>query len=247
MTEPDAAELLAAGEATWPAARRLDIPGWRIRDGAGGGQRVSSATALGRAPSVPAMEAAQARLGQVPLVMVRPDETTLDAALDAAGYRIKDPVTIYLAPVAALAEAPPPVSAFHVACPPLRIQEEIWAEGGIGPDRLAVMARAQGPKAALLGRTADQPSGAAFVAIHGNIAMLHALEVTPQLRRSGTARHLMRGAAIWAGSRGAAWLSVLVTRENAPANALYAKLGMWAVGSYHYRVKQPVPSKEEKQ
>lgn len=245
MSEPEVEALLSTCEKTWPAARYIDIPGWRVRDGSGGGQRVSSATATGPDPSIAAMEAAQASLSQPPLVMIRPGETALDAALAATGYRVKDPVTIYFAPVAALAEDPPPVSAFHVTWPPMRIQEEIWAEGGIGLGRLAVMERVRGPKSALLGRTGDQPAGAAFVALDGETAMIHALEVVPRLRRRGTAAHLMRGAAIWAGARGAAWLSVLVTSANGPANALYSSLGMRVAGSYHYRVKQPVTPGEE--
>lgn len=237
MNEPGIGALLEVCEATWPPARRIDLPGWQLRDGAGGGQRVSAATATTSAPSIPAMESAQAALGQPPLVMIRPGDAALDRTLEGAGYRVKDPVTAYLAPVAALAVAPPPVSAFQVAWPPVRIQEELWAEGGIGPERLAVMARVEGPKCTILGRSKDQPAGTAFVALAGDIAMLHALEVTPRLRRAGTAVNMMRGAALWAQGAGANWLSVLVTNANAPANALYSALGMRPVGSYHYRIK----------
>ena len=237
MSEPDAATLLAVCEATWPAARHIDLPGWRVRDGAGGGQRVSSATATTSSPSIAAMEGAQAALGQAPLVMIRPGETGLDAQLEAAGYDVKDPVTIYLAPIPALAEAPPPVSAFVVSWPPVRIQAEIWEEGGIGPGRLAVMARAGGTKCTILGRNSDQPAGTAFVGIAGNTAMIHALEVHPALRRQGTAANMMRGAAIWAREQGADWISLMVTTANAPANALYSSLGMRNLGGYHYRVK----------
>ena len=34
---------------------------------------------------------------------------------------------------------------------------------------------------------------------------------------------------------GADWLTLMVTRANAPANALYAKLSMPPVADYHYR------------
>lgn len=236
MTEPDLAALLAASEATWPPVRVIDLPGWRLRDGGGGGQRVSAATATGPAPSIRAMIAAQEKLGQAPLVMIRPGEDALDRALRAEGFRVKDPVTIYLAPARALATPPPPVSTFEVAWPPVRVQEEIWAGAGIGPARLAVMARAEGPKCTLLGRSADHPTGTAFLALAGKIAVLHALEVAPGYRRQRTGANLMNAAAIWAGARGANWLAVLVTRENGPANALYSSLGMRPVGGYHYRV-----------
>ena len=230
-------DLYACIEATWPAARFLDVPGWRVRAGAGGGNRVSSATATTPEADIAEMEAAQASLGQRPLVMVRPSDGSLDARLAEAGYAVRDPVTVYACPVGQLAEVPPPVSLFQVAWPPVHIQRELWAEGGIGPERLAVMDRVTGPHVALLGRSDDQPAGTAFVACHEGIAMLHALEVTPALSRQGTARHIMQGAELWGADQGAKWLAVLVTLENDRANALYASLGMEPVGQYHYRVK----------
>ena len=112
---------------------------------------------------------------------------------------MKDPVTVYAAPAAALAsEPPPPVTTFEV-WPPLAIQAEIWAAGGIGPARLAVMERAAGPKTTILGRCADRPAATAYVAVHGTVAMLHALEVADRFRRRGLGRHIMRAAAVLGG------------------------------------------------
>lgn len=232
---PDAAALFAAVEATWPAATVTEIPGWLIREGRGGGKRVSAASPLTTAPDIAAMEAAQAQLGQPPLVMLRPEDSALDARLDAAGYAVVDPVTIYVAPSATVAGPIPPVRAFEVDWPPLILQRELWAEGGIGPARIDVMDRAQGPKIAVMGRANDKPAGTGYVAVHDTIAMLHALEVRPSQRRQGAAVHMMRAAAIWAQDAGIPWLSVLVTDANVPANALYNGLGMQAVGQYHYR------------
>ncbi|MFD0982388.1 GNAT family N-acetyltransferase [Tropicimonas aquimaris] len=237
MSRLEREALFSTIDATWPAARYIDIDGWRLREGAGGGNRVSAATAAGDAPEISAMEEAQAGLGQDPLVMIRPGEEALDARLEAAGYRVKDPVVLLACPVERLAKAPPPVTAFHVAWPPMQVQAEIWAEGGIGPARLAVMDRVMGPRLSLLGRAGDQPAATGFVALHGDIAMLHALEVAQEHRRKGVARHLMQAAALWARDEGAARLSVLVTLANAPARALYASLGMEAVEEYHYRTR----------
>ena len=116
---------------------------------------------------------------------------------------------------------------------------DLWQEGGIGPARLAVLARATGPKAAILGRINDRASGAAFVAIHGDTAMLHALYIIATQRRQSSAVHMMRSAAIWAQDHGAKRFSTLVTQANGPANALYASLGMSVVGEYHYRARNP--------
>ncbi|MEL7114853.1 MAG: GNAT family N-acetyltransferase, partial [Pseudomonadota bacterium] len=98
--------------------------------------------------------------------------------------------------------------------------------------------RAEGPKTSLLGRAKDQPAGTAFVAIHQGIAMIHAIEVTSALRRLGVARYILQCAAHWAQDQGATHLTLLVTKANAAANALYASLGMESVGQYHYRIKR---------
>ncbi|KPP86185.1 MAG: putative acetyltransferase [Rhodobacteraceae bacterium HLUCCA08] len=228
--------LTALVDATWPAAQFGRAGGFVIRRGDGGGSRVSAASACDAMPDIDAAEAAMRALGQGPLFMIRAGEDRLDSALATRGYRVKDPVTLWSAPVSCLAtRRPPPVTGFEV-WPPLAIQRELWAEAGIGPARLAVMARVAGPRTTLLGRLDDTPAGCAFVACDGPRAMLHALEVAPRFRRRGLAGHLMRAAAFWARDAGADTLSVLVTRANAGGNSLYRTLGMTAGTGYHYRI-----------
>ena len=232
------AELIATVEGTWPPARTFREGPWLLRDGQGGGQRVSAATAEGPVGprDLAAMEAAQAALGQAALVMVRPGDEALDALLAAAGYRVKDPVIGYAAPAEAMALPLKPATAIP-HWPPLAMTCDLWAEGGIGPCRVAVMYRAAGPKTAIIARLGDTPAGAAFVAIHDGVAMLHAIEVSARHRRQGAARKMMAAAAAWAVEQGAATLALVVTEANAPARALYSSLGMAPVGQYHYRLK----------
>lgn len=234
-------DIAALTEATWPPVARQRLGAWTIRDGQGGGQRVSAATRAGDADlavdEIPAAEAAMAALGQAPLFQVWPDQPRLDAALAARGYRRHDPVIAYAAPVANLADADlPPLAAFP-HWPPLGIATALWDEAGIGPARRAVMARVTGPKTVILGRTGDRAAGVAFVAVAGDAAMLHALEVSPALRRQGTAHNILRAAAKWAQQNGAETLALLVTEANAAARHLYALAKMQPVGQYHYRVK----------
>jgi GNAT superfamily N-acetyltransferase len=231
-------------EATWPAASLRREGPWLIREGKGGGQRVSAASL---APGFAAMditptditraEDAMAALGQPPLFMVRSEDTALDAALDGRGYRVHDPVVLYSAPCETLATPAPPRMAAFPHWPPMAIAADLWAEAGIGPDRLAVMSRVKGAKTAILGRQKDRASGVAFVACDHDAAMLHALEVTPNQRRQGSANNIMRCAAVWALEHGAKTLTLAVTEANAPARALYASLEMQIVGKYHYRKK----------
>lgn len=234
---PDVAQLYDVIDGTWPAAETRRLGPFLLRRGDCGGQRVSAATALAPVgvPEIEAAEAAMLDMGQPRLFQIRQGDAALDAMLQQRGYRIKDPVNLYVAPVEMLlTQRPPPVTTFCL-WEPLAIQIDIWAKAGIGPERIAVMHRAKGPKTAILGRINDHPGGTAFVAIHESIAMVHAVEVLPHQRKQGMAGWFMRTAALWAQQHGATHLSVVCTQDNAGANALYASLGMALVGQYHYR------------
>lgn len=230
MTPETIAEVM---DATWPPAGTWREGPFTLRDGGGGGKRVSAATCDGRwdEADLAVLEGMAERL-----VMIRPGDRALDAALAGLGWRVVDPVLVYEAPVAALLADLPALAAFP-HWPPLAIVRSIWDEGGIGPARLAVMERVASPKSAILARDGDRPAGVAFVARHGTEAMLHALEVRPPNRRRGIGETLLRAAANWAAEEGAERLSLAVTEQNAAARSLYARLGLQVVGQYHYRVK----------
>lgn len=226
-------------EATWPAATCTRIGPWLVRNGQGGGKRVSAVTAEGvwTQADLPQAEQACRDLGQDLLFQIRPEDTALDTVLAERGYEIIDPVDVLSAPVETLTADLHRLAA--IPCwPPLAVQTEIWAEAGIGPARLAVMHRAKGPKTALLGRHNDHPVATAFVAIHDGTAVLHALEVSPEARRMGIGKTMMQGAANWAARHNARDLAVLVVKANKPAQTLYAGLGMTSAGAYHYRIKK---------
>ena len=229
--------LVTLMEDTWPPAERIVSGPFLLRRGLGGGQRVSAASPLGPCTEadLPQAEAAMHAMAQAPLFLLTPQDSALDAALAARGYAVKDPVVVYSAPLATLGPAPPEPMTTFPHWPPMAIAEALWAEGGIGAERGAIMARASGPKTAILGRTEDRASGVAFVAIAGDCAFLHALHVTPHLRRRGAALNILRAAAIWSGQNGAGRLCLAVTRANEPACALYLSLGMLEQEEYHYR------------
>ena len=238
MTLPTAQQLYPVVDATWPAARHEVVGPWCIRHGAGGGKRASAATALARVTDtdIPLAEAAMQALSQDRLFMIREGDSALDGMLAARGYAIIDPVTLFACPVDVLARGEvPPVSGFAI-WPPLAIMDDIWMDAGIGPARQALMRRCSSPKTGILGRSQDRAAGVGFVALHNEIAMIHALEVVPELRRLGTANNIMRLAARWAQRNGAHSLALAVTHTNDAANALYRRLGMSEIGQYHYRI-----------
>lgn len=231
--------IFAAVDATWPPFSMQEVGPWTIREGRGGGQRVSAASTtvnVNSADLAQAEEAMQA-LDQAPLFMVQGDQPDLDALLAAHGYRIKDPVDVWIGPAAQVAQGHERSLAAIFVDYPMPIMAEIWAQGGIGPARLDVMRRAQAPKTCILGRHREQARGAAFVAIHNDIAMTHAVEVRESARRQGVAERMMRAAAWWAGTEGAGRFAALTVRTNTGTQAMWRKLGMQVATGYHYRVK----------
>ncbi len=236
---PDLNKLFQLIDTSWPAVSYQTIGPWLIREGKGGGSRVSAATAHAAfsATDIETAETAMRSLGQTPLFMVRTIDSGLDEMLAERGYAVKDPVTVYVIPNNDLASEKPPYARTFSTWPPLSITQEIWAEGGIDAARIGIMERVNPTKTSILGRLGAAPAGAAFVAIENGIAMLHSLEVRKRHRRNGVGIHIMREAGRWAQIQGAEWFSLLTTDENLPSNALYTSLGFKAVGHYHYRIK----------
>ncbi|MEP4039138.1 GNAT family N-acetyltransferase [Pseudophaeobacter sp.] len=234
LTDP---KYYAVVEATWPTAATRSLGPVTLREGQGGGSRVSAASVEGAASEaeIGAAEQAMRAMGQDCLFMIHDGQDGLDVQLAARGYVVKDPVNLWLCPIEKLTDIEIPRVTTFALWSPLEIQREIWIAGGIGPERQAVMDRVTGPKAALLGRYDDKPAGAGFVAVHDGVAMVHALEILPHQRRHGMGAWMMRQAAIWAAENGAREMAVLCTKENAGANGLYASLGMTKSGQYHYR------------
>ena len=234
----DAETLYQVIEHTWPAAAHDGVGPFTIRDGQGGGKRVSAATADARVEDgdIPAAEAAMRDLGQTPLFMIRDGDTHLDSLLAHRGYDTIDPVTMYACPVEQrMGERPPRTAAIPVT-EPMVIMREMWEAGGIGPERVKVMHRACKPKAGFVSRWQDKPAGTSFIAMHDGISMVHAVEILPFQRRQGLGRWLMQRAAFWTLDNGGHTLTVICTDQNAAANGLYSSLGMSVVGRYHYRI-----------
>ncbi|MDP4065877.1 hypothetical protein IMCC1933_29860 [Rhodobacteraceae bacterium IMCC1933] len=189
MTLPSVHRLYQATNTTWPARRTRQEAGWEIRDGAGGGKRVSAVTlAQKELPDIDWIEATLTAQGQEHLFMIRDGDEALDASLAAHGYEIIDPVILYLCETAHLRPASLPWAQSYCIWEPLHIMREIWAAGGIQEPRIALMHRVQTPKTALLARSGDTPAGVGFLALDGEIAMLHAVEVLPSYRRRGVAK-----------------------------------------------------------
>ena len=225
---PNIQALYATLDATWPAAKINQIGGWMIREGQGGGKRVSAATMIGLVADIKIAESEMSALGQSKLFMIKEGDQALDDKLANAGYSIIDPVVL-LASQLQITQTP-----YHEAPNlPNDEMEQIWQKGGIGPGRIAVMNRAEMPKCF----SCIDNSAVAFSAIHNGICMTHAVEVLSTARRQGLGKRIMEQIEHWAASHGAHTLSVITVLENKAARNLYSSLGMKEVGYYHYRIK----------
>lgn len=229
-------DIARAFESTWPAAQVQDSGGLRSGRGHGAGGRVSSTLALSadwQDADIDAAQAVHLGWGQRPMFRVADDDGRLEQALQGRGYRPETPTAIMAADCAALATPLPGLTTFAL-WPPLAIQQDLWAAGNINAARQAVMAAVRGPKTAILGRLHDRAAGAAFVAVDGPVAMLHAVEVAPQFRRQGLAGWMVRAAAHWAQEQGADRLALAVSRANTGARASYDRLGFRELAGYRY-------------
>jgi GNAT superfamily N-acetyltransferase len=230
-------EIARVFESSWPAVEYADAGGFRVGRGQGGGGRVSSARALGPdwdSTAIAGIAAIQRGWGERPMFRVADGDDALQQTLTDEGFRHEGPTAVMAADCADLAARPRPgLSAFDI-WPPLAIQAQIWAAGNISAGRQAAMQRVTLRRTALLGRVQDRAAGAAFVAMDGPVAMIHAIEVVPALRRQGVAGWLLGLAAQWAQVGGATRLALAVSRSNTGARALYDRIGFVEVGSYGY-------------
>ena len=233
-------DLFRALDATWAAAETAAVGDWVVRRGRGGGNRVSSVwpkgdPGLALPEAVAAAGAIQRGWGEIPLFQIGPEDGALEARLEAAGWTAFDRTVMMTAdPKAVAAPGLSGRMAVHVRCP-LVVVDEMWAADGVGPSRRAVMDRTPGPKEIFLLREDDRPAGVVFAAASDGVAMLHALAVAPEFRRRGVAVSACAAVGRWALEHGAHTLALAVTEANAPARALYDKLGFETVLRYHYR------------
>lgn len=239
MTQPDPKALFSALDATWAPQSMSRSGPFMLRDGKEGGKRVSAAS-LEAAHFSPAdidlAEDGMREFQQTPLFQLRQEDEAFDAALAARGYTLIDPVTIYCAPTSRIAAHGVPDETVLNGPVALELMAEIWASGGIPRPRIDVMNRVRAPKTYMLLRHDNRGCGCGFVAAQDDIAMLHALEVAPHVRRKGLARAATAFAAVWAQEQGANWLALATVKENAAACALYEGMGFTPAANYHYRI-----------
>jgi GNAT superfamily N-acetyltransferase len=87
-----------------------------------------------------------------------------------------------------------------------------------------------------LRRQAGVPISVALAVVHAGVVIAECVATRADYRRQGASAEIMRALEAWGVARGADLAALQAVAENAPAQALYAKLDYHRVGGYHYRV-----------
>lgn len=236
-----ALELLAAR--SWRGLEEERLGDWLLRAGGGFTGRANSALVVG-SPGVPLAEAVAEVTrwygsrglrprAQVPL----PGAEDADAAFAAAGWSRDEDVLVLTAPLDDWPDAAVPVDLAEAP-------DEAWLtgyryRGGVLPPvARRVLMGADEPVFASV-RLAPEPAPPAAVArgaVVGDLLVVTAVTVDETCRRRGLATSVMAALGTWAADRGATSCALQVVASNAPALALYDRLGFTEHHRYHYRL-----------
>jgi GNAT superfamily N-acetyltransferase len=231
--------LMAEG---WPPAETLRLAGWTCGFDAGVTRRANCVLPLDHdgtdlASALEAAEAAYAVRGLPPVFKLgpgaRPDG--LDAALAARGYRTEGLARVLGRPLAG-AETDPALPVAVTDTP-----DPAWSAivNGAGPDRPArdaIVARIRRPRLVATTWLDGRPAAGGLGVVLDELLLVTALVTRPQARRRGAARALLAALAEAATARGLDRLILQVEADNAPAAALYDRLGWHELYRYAYRV-----------
>jgi len=234
----------------WPAAHSTELDGWLVRRNAGVTLRANSvlpATApFDAEKALDHVETLYLAHDITPSFQISPaaQPTDLDARLEARGYEVRNPTLVQCAEVAdILANLPESADAVNISPLPDDQWMDFWwaVDGhGRGPDEQATARQILERGRALY---AVLPGGGEEVKAIGRLALvddwagLYCLAVDERVRRQGLARAIIRGLLQEATSRGVQRVFLSVVEANAPARALYDRLGFRTLSRYHYRVK----------
>ncbi|MFC0410298.1 GNAT family N-acetyltransferase [Roseomonas elaeocarpi] len=241
---PDILTLERAALTATPAPRLAWDGGFVVRLFRGGTGRANAASCLDPSPDaalpdrIARIERDFRRHGLRPRFRSTPlDPPGLEAALRARGYGEVEGACILLGPLAAVAAAAAPLGE-RLAQP-----SEDWIAVQATAEHQTPARRAEKLEAAallarpgcwLLHRVGRQPAAAAHAVADDSLCGFFDVATAPAQRRRGLSQGVLASAAAWGLEQGArhAWLQV--SPGNAPALALYARLGLREVYRYRY-------------
>lgn len=229
----------------WPARRQLLYDGWIVRLTDGYTKRANSVTplypsALGLGDKIARCEAIYRDRGLPPIFRLTSLACPpgLDEALDRRGYRVVDPTLVLHLDLAAGALTSPR----DPLCYP---SPEEWLHAytrlsGARPENEAKHAEILRAIAfttlyACVGEPGD-PVACGLGVLEDDLFGLFDLVTAPAHRRRGHGTALVTGMLRWARAKGARHAYLQVVGDNAPACAMYERLGFREAYRYWYRV-----------
>lgn len=232
----------------WPALRVLVQHDWMLRFADGYSKRANSVNALTPAHDTPVAElqrritdaeAMFARLGIRCVFRLSPlMDPQVASLLEARGWAAFEETIIMEADLSSGPKTPADVA---VAAR----RDTVWSHGystfnGVPPERQRLHDRildAIVPDAGFATAADDAGRPVAFglgVAERSHVGLFDIVS-DPSVRRAGHGRRVVEGLMAWGGARGAAFAYLQVVTTNAPAIALYERLGFREAYRVHYR------------
>jgi ribosomal protein S18 acetylase RimI-like enzyme len=235
-------ELERAFRVAWPALETVQLDCWALRASGAVTRRGNSALAppvdgpLG--PRVEAVERFYRERRLPVLFQLSPtSDPRLDGELAERGYAREAETIVMVGPLGGIDGDGAGVEV--AAAPSAPWLAHLDRADGFGPrlryaqDILAAIAV---PAAYALATEAGEPVAQARAAVDGELLGIYQVSTVPAARRRGLARACMAALARWGEAHGATRGYVLVERDNAPARALYGRLGFEERFRYWYRL-----------
>lgn len=236
--------LEATADRAWPPAEVQAHDGWELRaTGPGIGRRVNCVApwesgALPLEGKVRGVEAFYRDRGLAPTFKLtaasRPEG--LEAFLAARGYRLDAPVLILTRPLDSPGAASPglpssPSDAWLAA------NAAVPSHYGAASEAfLALLSRIRPPQAFAAFHDGEEVAAIGMAVADGPWVGLFEIGTVPEQRRRGLATAAVEDLLAWGTGQGATGAYLQVMEANAPARALYARLGFQEAYRYWYRV-----------
>lgn len=228
----------------WPSPRHLLVQGYLLRLAGGPSKRINSCNPLRGSGdpevAIPACEAISAALGRRPIFRVPDIAPQMLPGLERRGYRaIGETRTLYrdLAGLpdigsdsAAVAEAP--------AGDWLALRDAVSGHDPEAAQTFRAVTAAIALPCAFASISVPGGLGAiGFGVRDGSLLVIESVAVPAPLRNQGLARKAVQALMRWGAATGANGVCLQVEAQNAPAAALYQRLGFEReLYRYHYRV-----------
>ncbi|WP_297506589.1 GNAT family N-acetyltransferase [uncultured Caulobacter sp.] len=237
----DAATLEALADDAWPARERARLGGWRLNASSGRSLRINACWPLDAPDRDPeaALEAVEAWFAarSLPARFKLTDGVTapvnLPERLAARGYAPAKETLVMLGPTGGEGDA----AVRLTAAPDATFETVFTATAGDpedGRERLEALARIPAPARFARLDINGVPAAIGASAIGGGHVGVFGMRTSPNHRRRGLARRVLRALLAEAATLGAARAWLQVEDDNAPAIALYADEGFEAAYRYRY-------------